>query len=169
MQRLILEAGKDSVEIVDASQLVPGLKYSAGLSKWTVGAKDGETFSKWEDVSEKFRSQIRPYMFPMEGIEGMNMSRCMRILPHHHDTGGFFVAVLVKKALCSWESAKNKGSEISNGTSESSNGANRNGKEPPKKKPRRHHQGFKEDPYIYFNDEEPLFKEIEEYYGLKVI
>ena len=169
VQRLILEAGKDSVEIVDASQLVPGLKYSAGLSKWTVGAKDGETFSKWEDVSEKFRSQIRPYMFPMEGIEGMNMSRCMRILPHHHDTGGFFVAVLVKKALCSWESAKNKGSEISNGTSESSNGANRNGKEPPKKKPRSHHQGFKEDPYIYFNDEEPLFKEIEEYYGLKVI
>ncbi len=30
----------------------------------------------------------------------------MRILPHQQDTGGFFVAVLEKKAPCPWESKK---------------------------------------------------------------
>ena len=32
--------------------------------------------------------------------------RCMRILPHQQDTGGFFVAVLHKKKSCPWENKK---------------------------------------------------------------
>ena len=28
--------------------------------------------------------------------------------------------------------------------------------------------GFKEDPYVYFNKDEPLYGEISEYYGLTV-
>ena len=32
--------------------------------------------------------------------------RCMRLLPHQQDTGGFFVAVLEKKKLCPWESVR---------------------------------------------------------------
>ena len=36
-------------------------------------------------------------MFP-DGAEGLHLERCMRILPHHADTGGFFVAVLIKAA-----------------------------------------------------------------------
>lgn len=160
LQRLILDAGKENVVLEDASGLVPGLKFSPGLSKWKVGGKEGEIFESWDDVGEKYRSQIRPYMFPMEDVNDLNMQRCMRVLPHHHDTGGFFVAVLTKKALCNWES-KDK-SEDANG-----NGNHRNGKEPPRKKPRRHHQGFKEDPYIYFDPQEPIFKDITEYFGLK--
>jgi tRNA (cytosine34-C5)-methyltransferase len=44
--------------------------------------------------------------------------RCMRILPHHQDTGGFFVAVLQKKKLCPWESTRKNDDNIA----ESKNG-----------------------------------------------
>lgn len=40
----------------------------------------------------------------------------MRILPHQQDTGGFFVAVLEKKKLCPWESARK--ADHSNGNAE---------------------------------------------------
>ena len=42
----------------------------------------------------------------------------MRILPHAQDTGGFFVAVLHKKAPCPWESKK----AYENGESNGANG-----------------------------------------------
>ena len=35
----------------------------------------------------------------------------MRILPHHQDTGGFFVAVLEKVKLLPWESNSNSDSQ----------------------------------------------------------
>jgi len=35
-------------------------------------------------------------MFPPQGADEMNLNYCMRLLPHHADTGGFFVAVLEK-------------------------------------------------------------------------
>ena len=35
-------------------------------------------------------------MFPDAASDAMPLGRCMRFLPHHQDTGGFFVAVLQK-------------------------------------------------------------------------
>lgn len=35
-------------------------------------------------------------MFPDAQSDSFPMHRCMRILPHHDDTGGFFIAVLEK-------------------------------------------------------------------------
>ena len=37
-------------------------------------------------------------MFPPDDTDALHLERCMRILPHHADSGGFFVAVLVKTA-----------------------------------------------------------------------
>ena len=42
-------------------------------------------------------------MFPPEGVKDMNLDRCIRLLPHHGDTGGFFVAVLEKTAPLPWQ------------------------------------------------------------------
>ena len=36
-------------------------------------------------------------MFP-EDAGDLHLERCMRVLPHHMDTGGFFIAVLQKVA-----------------------------------------------------------------------
>ena len=36
-------------------------------------------------------------MFP-EDAGNLHLERCVRVLPHHMDTGGFFIAVLQKVA-----------------------------------------------------------------------
>lgn len=85
-----------------------------------------------------------------------------RVLPHQQNTGGFFVALLQKKALCPWEK-QNKGEgkenreQAENGKGEEKNGeekigeeamvGERKAKEPPRKKHK--FQGFREDPYLY--------------------
>jgi len=45
-------------------------------------------------------------MFPpsVEEAEKFHLNRCLRVLPHQQDTGGFFLAAIVKKKLCPWES-----------------------------------------------------------------
>ena len=82
------------------------------------------------------------------------------------------MCVLTKKALCNWES-KNKSETTQNNSEnleklELSSNDQRKEFEPPKKKNKIQFKGFKEDPYIYFNVDEPLYKEISEYYGLTV-
>ena len=62
VQRMLLDAGIDNVVLEDATSLVPGLKFTPGISSWKVSTKAGELFSTWDDVDEKSKSQIRPYM-----------------------------------------------------------------------------------------------------------
>ena len=149
------------------------MKYSRGLNTWKVVSKDGNIYSNWDEVKEEHQSQIRPNHFPQhDEVNSINIQRCLRILPHQQDTGGFFVCVLTKKALCNWESKNNIKTETQkNNFDENLESTNDTEKkkdfEPPQKKQRRH-QGFKEDPYIYFNMDEPLYKEISQYYGLTV-
>ncbi|XP_016126399.1 tRNA (cytosine(34)-C(5))-methyltransferase [Sinocyclocheilus grahami] len=72
---------------------------------YTVMTKEGQWFSDWSEVPTSRHTQIRPTMFPPtdpEKLANMKLERCMRILPHHQNTGGFFVAVLVKKAPMPW-------------------------------------------------------------------
>ena len=40
---------------------------------------------------------------PLDGTDGLNLDYCMRLLPHHADTGGFFVAVLEKVDKLPWQ------------------------------------------------------------------
>lgn len=37
-------------------------------------------------------------MFPPPDVEGMGLEKCVRVLPHHNNTGGFFVCCLRKVA-----------------------------------------------------------------------
>ena len=62
IQKILLEAGKDNLVLEDATSLVPGLKFTPGLSSWKVSHKGGDLFSKWADVGEKFYSHVRPSM-----------------------------------------------------------------------------------------------------------
>ena len=71
-------------------------------------------------------------MFPPEGAKDMNLDRCIRLLPHHGDTGGFFVAVLEKTAPLPWQSEQK---ECPDPTKEKKDG------EPPRKKPKTWRKG----------------------------
>uniref|UniRef100_A0A8C0A993 tRNA (cytosine(34)-C(5))-methyltransferase n=1 Tax=Bos mutus grunniens TaxID=30521 RepID=A0A8C0A993_BOSMU len=101
----LLEKSEGALELADVSSELPGLKWVPGLSQWKVMTKDGQWFTSWDDVPHNRHTQIRPTMFPPkdpEKLQAMHLERCLRILPHHQNTGGFFVAVLVKKASMLW-------------------------------------------------------------------
>uniref|UniRef100_A0A672MWP5 tRNA (cytosine(34)-C(5))-methyltransferase n=1 Tax=Sinocyclocheilus grahami TaxID=75366 RepID=A0A672MWP5_SINGR len=92
--------------IEDEAVIAALLEKSEGLcALLKVMTKEGQWFSDWSEVPTSRHTQIRPTMFPPtdpEKLANMKLERCMRILPHHQNTGGFFVAVLVKKAPMPW-------------------------------------------------------------------
>ena len=97
--------GEPSLEVADASHLVPALKRRPGLRSWAV-FDDGPTeldapplieYATHGDVPEKRQSRFKPSHFPpAEEAVRDALRRCMRFVPHDDDTGGFFVTVLRK-------------------------------------------------------------------------
>lgn len=101
----LLEKSEGALELADSSADLPGLKWMPGVTSWKLMTKEGQWFSDWSEVPTSRHTQIRPTMFPptdKDKLAAMHLERCMRILPHHQNTGGFFVAVLVKKAPMPW-------------------------------------------------------------------
>jgi len=150
----ILQETKGSVELLDVSKMLKGLKYIPGFTKWKIANKELEFFEKFEEVPEKNLTHIRPHMFPPddEVVKDLHLEKCVRILPHHQDTGGFFVALLQKNSKLPWEKVREDASEaVSNS--------------PPQKK--RKVWGYKEDPFIFFDDSEELWPKIRNFYSLE--
>ena len=57
-------------------------------------------YSSWDEAKDKCY-KLDPSMFPSPSKAKLPMERCMRFLPHHQDTGGFFVCVLRKvRCIC---------------------------------------------------------------------
>ncbi|XP_062302131.1 RNA cytosine C(5)-methyltransferase NSUN2 isoform X1 [Osmerus eperlanus] len=210
----LLEKGEGALELADASAELPGLKWMPGVSSWKLMTKEGQWYKDWSEVPESRHTQIRPTMFPPpdpEKLSAMKLERCMRILPHHQNTGGFFVAVLVKTAPMPWNkrlpklrnkdlasSSAAQGEDSPGGTrpsdaplpgppegakeeevggsehtvkEESGNGEQR--QEPPKdgacgpppsKKMKLF--GFKEDPFVFLTEDDPVFPPIQNFYDL---
>lgn len=63
LHRLLVDC-KGSLELVDASDKLPGLKFSRGISKWTVMSRDLKVFNSPEDVPEEMKNNFRPNLFP---------------------------------------------------------------------------------------------------------
>ncbi|KAK7898633.1 hypothetical protein WMY93_019486 [Mugilogobius chulae] len=205
----LLEKSEGSLELMDASADLPGLKWMPGVTSWKLMTKDGQWFSDWSEVPSSRHTQIRPTMFPPkdpEKLANMHLERCMRILPHHQNTGGFFVAVLLKKAPMPWNKRLPKvRKEVSTAPSASSNlhnvpesslgdgegycaeatgdtqaeeeapkgaaaaqetGAKQDGVcgPPPNKKMKLF--GYKEDPFVFLTEEDPVFTTIQLFYDL---
>ncbi|XP_076297138.1 tRNA (cytosine(34)-C(5))-methyltransferase Nsun2 isoform X2 [Lasioglossum baleicum] len=184
LHRLLLETG-DSVHIVDGRHLVPGLICDPGVSHWLPASKDLQYYESWEDVPEQWQTQVRPKMFPpkAEDADKFHLERCMRILPHHQDTGGFFVAVLEKVKTLPWESSDNN-SDDNEATEEVSleeeaeKDKDNNlapGKRPlsddqksrgPRRK-RRRAKGFREDPFVFFkDDQDDVWLSVKKFYDI---
>lgn len=98
----LLRTYKGQLKLVDASKELPELKRAPGISSWKVYYDKGKWASSRDelDMPAKFKKAVLDSCFaptPEEAAE-MHLERCMRILPHLQDTGGFFVAVLEKSA-----------------------------------------------------------------------
>ncbi|KAG8176339.1 hypothetical protein JTE90_003301 [Oedothorax gibbosus] len=149
-----LTEAEGALELLDVRSQLPGLKSLHGLTKWKVANKELDVFEKFEDVPEKNLTQCRPNMFPPseEAAKDMHLDKCIRILPHHQDTGGFFVAVIQKNKKLPWEKANDDVQDITNNS-------------PPLKK--RKMWGYKEDPFIFIDSEEQLWSKFSEFYKFK--
>ncbi|XP_015241475.1 PREDICTED: tRNA (cytosine(34)-C(5))-methyltransferase [Cyprinodon variegatus] len=205
----LLEKSEGALELVDASADLPGLKWMPGVTSWKLMTKEGQWFSDWADVPSSRHTQIRPTMFPPkdpEKLAAMHLERCMRILPHHQNTGGFFVAVLVKKAPMPWNkrhpklrksaAAQTGGSSPADAPCPPPEGSQEEMEEggpeakvdeeaepagaplaqeaagkqeavcgpPPSKKLRLF--GYKEDPFVFLTEADPVFNTIQSFYDL---
>uniref|UniRef100_A0A8C7TKP8 tRNA (cytosine(34)-C(5))-methyltransferase n=1 Tax=Oncorhynchus mykiss TaxID=8022 RepID=A0A8C7TKP8_ONCMY len=183
----LLEKSEGALELADASVDLPGLKWMPGITKWKLMTKEGQWYKDWSEVPVNRHTQIRPTMFPptdTEKLANMKLERCMRILPHHQNTGGFFVAVLVKKAPMPWnrrfpklrkEQSSSSLPQPEDSPVERERGVGRKSvcmysdsvlcsRPPPNKKMKRH--GFKEDPFVFLTEDDPVFPPIESFYDL---
>ncbi|XP_058450073.1 tRNA (cytosine(34)-C(5))-methyltransferase [Malaya genurostris] len=162
LHRLLLEAG-DSLEILEVSHLLPSLKHNPGLTYWEPATtKDMRFFKSYEEVPEMYRSTIRPYMFPPASgeAEKFNLTRCIRVLPHHQNTGGFFIALLEKKKKLAWEVHQQIKPETTVDTSSVEPIV------PPPTKKQKYHRGFKEDPFVFFDGTEDIYESIKKFFQL---
>ncbi|XP_069770293.1 RNA cytosine C(5)-methyltransferase NSUN2 [Narcine bancroftii] len=185
----VLEKSEGSLELVDVSSELPGLKRMPGLTSWKVMTREGHWYAEWSDVPENKHTQIRHTMFPIKDpqkLKVMNLERCIRILPHHQNTGGFFVAVLEKKAPMPWNKREPKLRQkaavvhpLVKGADEKSAAVDEteatDGEDlltnkdntfcpPPSKKMKLF--GFKEDPFVFLNEDDPIFHPIMNFYQL---
>uniref|UniRef100_A0A3B5KT49 tRNA (cytosine(34)-C(5))-methyltransferase n=1 Tax=Xiphophorus couchianus TaxID=32473 RepID=A0A3B5KT49_9TELE len=197
----LLEKSEGALELADASADLPGLKWMPGVTSWKLMTKEGQWFSDWSEVPSSRHTQIRPTMFPPkdpEKLAGLHLERCMRILPHHQNTGGFFVAVLVKKAPMPWNKRHPKVLPtnipdvprlLPEGSAEETEDGGPGGRgdgetetagaplaqeaagkqdavcgPPPSKKLRVF--GYKEDPFVFLTEADPVFTTIQSFYDL---
>ncbi|XP_041040790.1 RNA cytosine C(5)-methyltransferase NSUN2 [Carcharodon carcharias] len=185
----ILEKSEGTLELIDVSSELPGLKRMPGLTSWKVMTRESHWYAEWSEVPENKQTQIRPTMFPIkdpEKLKLMNLERCIRILPHHQNTGGFFIAVLEKKAPIPWNKREPKLShktaaantpvegdeklavmeEVKKTDDGEESSASKDGIccPPPSKKMKLF--GFKEDPFVFLSEDDPIFLPIQEFYQL---
>lgn len=95
--------GSANVKIIDCSQELPGLKRTRGMQDWKVMDREGRIWNSWKDVEEHKEKEgidglarLAKGMFAPEGDNDLPLEHCMRVYPHHQDTGGFFITVLEK-------------------------------------------------------------------------
>lgn len=100
--------GPSKVRIVDCGTELPGLKRRPGLTQWNVMDRSGNIWDSWaqvekakEEAQNNDLEKLSETMFPpteSAQAEKIPLERCLRILSHQQDTGGFFIVVLEKLA-----------------------------------------------------------------------
>jgi 16S rRNA C967 or C1407 C5-methylase (RsmB/RsmF family) len=94
----LLRLGNGQLALLDVSAEVPQLLRRPGMKRWPVAGFGQEGyFDKPSDVPADSRTAgALPSIFCQDDLESLHIERCMRFYPHLQDTGGFFVAVIVK-------------------------------------------------------------------------
>lgn len=93
----VLARSAGRVRLVDCSAELAGLERLPGVPSWKVIARDcASVYGSHEDVPEGEKSRFPLTAFPQPEYGELQLERCMRVLPHLQNTGGFFIAVLEK-------------------------------------------------------------------------
>ncbi|KAL1232211.1 RNA cytosine C(5)-methyltransferase NSUN2 [Trichinella spiralis] len=151
----ILIYSQGAVELVDVGNQLPELVRSKGFNHWKVLDAEGNVYASPDEVPDELKSKIHNGLFPPDEsvAEKLHLERCLRIFPHHQNTGGFFIAVLRKVGEFSWSTGNEAEVMVPSGQNlKSSSEQNRR------------YDGFKEDPFVFLNDDNNEL--IQEYFGM---
>jgi len=99
----LLRRSRGALRLADVQASLPGLKRRPGMNKWRVGDVFG-----WHDEGHtpghlpnaRKQRNVTDTMFPPTETEAKNfqLERCVRVMPHLDDTGGFFIVAVDKIA-----------------------------------------------------------------------
>ena len=89
----VLRRTHGCLKIIDMSEKTKDLKFQPGLLTWKAMDRD-QWYSSWDQA--KNSPKMQESMFPKGDEADFNLPLTMRFLPHHQNTGGFYVAVLEK-------------------------------------------------------------------------
>eukprot|EP01064_Diplonema_japonicum_P025074 TRINITY_DN3602_c0_g2_i1.p1 TRINITY_DN3602_c0_g2~~TRINITY_DN3602_c0_g2_i1.p1 ORF type:complete len:754 (+),score=160.96 TRINITY_DN3602_c0_g2_i1:73-2334(+) len=83
---------KDQVKLLPAR--IAGFKVQEGVRSWGVPDTEGKLHEKMNVEDKEMRDRgWTETMFPIEDEMASEAEKCARVLPHHNDTSGFFLAV----------------------------------------------------------------------------
>ena len=110
----LLRRGRGSLELVDCSDRLPELNRANGLRTWTVLDDDMREHASYDELMKSdelplaIKRRFLPSMWPPdqqqqakpppESTPPLRLERCLRLLPHLANMGGFFVALIRKVA-----------------------------------------------------------------------
>ncbi|KAL1511104.1 hypothetical protein AB1Y20_005925 [Prymnesium parvum] len=99
----LLRRTRGAVELVDASAQLPELARAQGLCHWEVLDDEMCHYESFEAMQASglpaaLKRKFLPSMWPPPAEEAPPLHRCLRLLPHLANMGGFFVALLRKVA-----------------------------------------------------------------------
>ncbi|KAL6730738.1 hypothetical protein Aduo_001686 [Ancylostoma duodenale] len=142
----LIRTSGGSLRLCDAHPLLPKLKALRGVLTWKVFDRDMNLYEKPEDVPEFLRKMICNSCFPPseEEAKQLHLEYCMRIVPHHQDTGGFFVALIEKVAESNFDSVVAVGA-------------------PAYKKQKM----FKDEPFTFLKKDDERWFDIKNHYGIR--
>ncbi|KAI6652180.1 tRNA (cytosine(34)-C(5))-methyltransferase [Oopsacas minuta] len=179
----LLKLGEGSLQLVDVSTSLPELEKRSGLRSWKVMSNANVWIDT--DKTEENADGIHSTFFPpsSDQADTYNLQRCMRVYPHHQNTGGFFIAVIQKVAPLPWlKLVKNRDSQaeisspveqeqpllvtISDSVKDKSKIENRPFSVFGKFSSSTGYKGYKEDPFIFMDRSDELITELSTLYGI---
>ena len=95
----LLRRSRGALRLADVSAQLPGLARRPGMRAWRVGDVFGWHDEGGANAARKQRN-VTETMFPPSEAEAsaLKLERCVRVMPHLDDTGGFFIVALDKTA-----------------------------------------------------------------------
>eukprot|EP00745_Piridium_sociabile_P004313 TRINITY_DN125511_c0_g1_i1.p1 TRINITY_DN125511_c0_g1~~TRINITY_DN125511_c0_g1_i1.p1 ORF type:complete len:242 (+),score=12.77 TRINITY_DN125511_c0_g1_i1:58-726(+) len=94
VHRVLLEATATRLSLLEVSpEELRGLDWLPGLSSWRV-------------FNHKEKIWVEKEIDEASSVSQIAMKRCLRVAPHHSNTGGFFIAVFEKHQEMPWEETR---------------------------------------------------------------
>lgn len=151
----------DKVRLVNCDDKLPGLIRQNGVSEWTVFDKNMEAKSKGDEGASETWFAPSP-----EEAEKFNLKNCMRVYPHHQNTGGFFITVFEKLEDDQPAGDANKRAAAASTTSsEPAAKIQKDNDEEPQKKERLPRDA-NEEPFVFVDPEHEALKTCWSFYGI---